>query len=63
MANEKDTNENEKLPTQTRIDPVLWAAVSNLAATEERSMSKTIEMLLKSHPRIQPMLESQSATA
>lgn len=61
MANDKTNNENEKLPMQTRVDPSLYNVILNFADTEERSLSNTIERLLRTHPRIQPILEEAAA--
>ena len=63
MANEKETNENEKMPLQTRVDASLYSVISRLANADGRSLSNATERLLLTHPLIQPMLESEPATA
>lgn len=63
MANEKET-ENEKVSLQTRVDPSLYNAILRIATADERSMSNATERLLKTHPIVQPLLETESvATA
>jgi len=59
------TNEiqKEKVATSIRIEPDVYAAVGKLAEEEDRpSMANMIERLLKTHPRVQPMLETEPAT-
>lgn len=63
MANEKDTTDNEKIPMQTRVDSSLHKAVSNIAVADDRSLSNTIERLLKSHPQVRPLLALDNAEA
>jgi hypothetical protein len=60
MANDNDT-ETGKTQTSLRIDTNVLNAVVLLAGEEERSMANMIAVLLKTHPRIQPILEGQSA--
>jgi hypothetical protein len=48
----------EKVTTSIRIEADLYAAVGKLADEEDRpSMANMIERLLKTHPRIQTILE------
>lgn len=62
MANEKETNENEKMPLQTRVYPSLYSVISKLATADGRSISNATERLLLTHPLIEPMLETEPAT-
>jgi hypothetical protein len=55
---EQDT---KKLQALTMLDPELFAIVERFKNEEDRSMSNMISNLLKTHPRIQPILEGQSA--
>lgn len=63
MANEKETTENEKVPLQTRVDPLLYIVISRLAIADGRSLSNATERLLLTHPIIGPMLEAYPAEA
>jgi hypothetical protein len=56
---EQNTN---KVPMGTRVDPNIAAAIEQIVAEEERTVSNTIERLLKTHPRVQEVLEAESAT-
>lgn len=60
MANENEM-ETGKTQTSLRIEVSVLNAVTQLAGEEDRSMTNMIERLLKTHPRIQPILEGQSA--
>ena len=62
MANEKETNENEKMPLQTRVYPSLYGVISKLATADGRSISNATERLLLTRPLIEPMLETDPAT-
>lgn len=60
MENEIATHETpkERIATSIRIESDLYAAVGKLADEEDRpSMANMIERLLKTHPRIQTILE------
>ena len=55
--------QKEKVATSIRIDPDVYAAVGKLAEEEDRpSMANMIERLIKTHPRIHPMLDGQPAS-
>ena len=43
------------------LEPELFAIVESLRVEEDRPMSQMIARLLKTHPRIQPILEAQTA--
>lgn len=61
-----DTNEtnNEKITTSIRLDSPLCLAIDEIAKADDRpSRANMIERLLKTHPRIQPILEAEPATA
>lgn len=50
---------NKRIQTGTNLDPAVYAAVERLRHEEDRPMSRMINVLLKSHPRISPMLEAE----
>lgn len=56
---EPNTN---KVAIGAKVDPAIFAALSHFAVEEDRTLSNTIERLLKTHPRIQPILEAESAS-
>jgi hypothetical protein len=56
---EQNTN---KVQAGVKMDPELFAIVDQFRAEEDRSMSNMIERLLKTHPRIQEVLEAEPAT-
>lgn len=60
-----DTQETPttKSPLATRVDPQIFGAVEHIANTEERTISNTIERLLKTHPRVQEILEAGETAA
>lgn len=61
MANETT---NEKVTTSIRIDSEVHAVVGILAEQEDRpSMANMIERLIKTHPRVQELLETETAGA
>jgi hypothetical protein len=51
------------LQAGVRLDPEIFAIIDRFRTEEDRSMSKMIAILLKSHPRVQEALESESAIA
>lgn len=57
---EQNTN---KVQMGTRLDPEIAAAVEKIVAEEERTVSNTIERLLKSHPRVQEILEESAGAS
>jgi hypothetical protein len=61
----ESTEQNDrKLQAGLRLDADLYAVIERFRTEEDRSMSNMIERLLKTHPRIQPELESaEVATA
>ena len=61
MENEKDTTETTRIPMQTRVEPALHSAVQALATAADRSLSNTIERLLKTHPLVKPLMEPNEA--
>jgi hypothetical protein len=56
---QKDT----KVQLATRVDPNVSAAIEKIVAEEERTVSNTIERLLKTHPRVQEIIEANSVKA
>lgn len=52
-----ETNNTTKIAVGANLDPAVFAVVDQFRAEEDRSMSNMIERLLKSHPRVKPMLE------
>ena len=55
---EQSTN---RIQIGAKLEPELLAIVEQIRAEEDRSMSNMVERLLKTHPRIQPILERQTA--
>jgi hypothetical protein len=59
MAEQEQTT--NKIPMATRVDPNISAAIDKIVAEEDRTLSNTIERLLKTHPRVQEILEAEAA--
>jgi hypothetical protein len=59
----ESTEQNTKVQLATRVDPNVSAAIEKIVAEEERTISNTIERLLKTHPRVQEILEAEGATS
>jgi hypothetical protein len=53
----------EKVQIAARIDSAVFAVVDRFREEEDRNMSNMIERLLKTHPRVQEVLEAETATA
>lgn len=53
----------KKLQAGVQMEPDLFAIVDRIRIEEDRSMSNTIAVLLKTHPRVRAMLEGEPATA
>ncbi len=60
--NETNTEQNNKIQIGARIDPNVAAVIDQIAKDEERTISWVVDRLLLTHPRIQPMLETEPAT-
>lgn len=61
-----DTNEpiKEKVATSIRLDAEIYNAIATLATEDDRpSQANMIERLIKTHPRVQPLLETETAGA
>ena len=60
-----ETNNENTIRVQVgaNLDPVVYDAVKRIAEDEDRSVSRTIERLLKTHARVQPMIEPDSTAA
>lgn len=43
------------------VSPIIRQQIELMAEAEDRSMSNVVERLLKTHPRIQPLLEAAVA--
>lgn len=62
-----DKNEANNEQTSGRVqvglkmDPALHAVIEQFRIEEDRPMSNMISVLLKTHPRVQPILEGQTA--
>lgn len=65
MANENEIEtKNNKVAVGIRLEPDVNAAVAAIMADDNRpSVANTVESLLKTHPRIQPILDAQPAAA
>jgi len=63
MANTEQINEQSSTKVQlaTRVEQNIADAIETIRTEEDRNTSSTIERLLKTHPRIQPMLEADAA--
>lgn len=59
---ETETN-NIKIQVGAKLDPALVAIIEDFRLEEDRSFSNMVGLLLKTHPRIQPILEAEPATA
>lgn len=51
------TDNTNKIQIGARIDPLVAVAIEQIANDEERTTSSVVDRLLKSHPRIQTILE------
>lgn len=51
---------NNKPQYGGKMDPVLYGIIERLRVDEDRSFSNMIERLLKTHPRIQEILEPET---
>lgn len=60
MATENE-NETGKVQMSFRLDSMVMSIVADLASDEDRSVTNMLERLLKTHPRVQPILEGRSA--
>ena len=59
MANHEQTTEQTvKTQIAAKVDPSIFEAVEKIARDDERTVSNTIERLLRSHPQIEPLLEA-----
>jgi hypothetical protein len=60
----ESTEQNtSKVQIAAKIDPAVYALIEQFRNDEDRNLSNMIERLLKTHPRIQPVLEAEMATA
>lgn len=49
-----------RVTVAAKVDPAILAAIETLAREEERTVSNTIERLLKESPRVAEILTSQA---
>lgn len=62
MTPEENENQNDKKTMiGIYVSPIIRQQIELLANEEDRSMSNVVERLLKTHPRIQPLLEAEAA--
>ncbi len=62
MANTEQNNEQDtKIQIGSRVDPKVFAAIESIATKDERTLSNTIERLLKQSPPVQELLEAETA--
>jgi hypothetical protein len=59
MENTEQTN--DKVQIAARVDANLFAVIDRFRTEEDRNLSNMIERLLKTHPRVQPLLEAEAA--
>ena len=64
MATTENTEQNtNKVAIGAKVDPRIYAVIERLSREDERSISNTVERLLKQSPLIQESLEADSAVA
>jgi hypothetical protein len=64
MANTDDNNEQtNKIPYAGKMDPALHAVIERFRIEEDRGFTPMVERLLKTHPRVQPLLETAETAA
>lgn len=63
MDTNDETNGTTKIQYGGKLDPVLHGIIERIRIEEDRPFSNMIERLLKTHPRIQPLLEAETTTA
>lgn len=56
-----EINETDKVQVGMRLEKTLVDAVNEIATAEDRTFTNAVTRLLKTHPRIQPMLETEIA--
>jgi len=54
---------NKTLQAGTRLDPRIYAIVDRFRTEEDRSMSNMIAILIKTHPRVEEILEAEMPVA
>lgn len=52
---------NNKIQYGGKMDATLYAIIDGFRVEEDRNFSNMIERLLKTHPRVQPLLETETA--
>ena len=56
----KTIEQLNRVTVAAKVDPAILAAIETLAREEERTVSNTIERLLKESPRVAEILTSQA---
>jgi hypothetical protein len=60
---ENTDTHNNKVPVAAKVDPAVLDTIVALATDDERTISNTIERLLKSHPKIRRRMSQEEAHA
>lgn len=63
MAENNNPENGNKVQVSTKVDPVILGIVNDIAAEEDRTISNTVERLLKTNPQVQERLETAGAGA
>lgn len=67
MATTGQTTEQQvrekKVQIGANVDPAIQQILADFAEADDRTVSNTVERLLKTHPRVQPLLEAEPAAA
>lgn len=66
MANNNENTTNiagKKIAIGLSVDPTFYEILERFRSQEDRPMANMVERLLKTHPRIQPILEAETAEA
>lgn len=61
--NEQNIEQTSKIPFGGKMDPALYAVIDRFRAEEDRNFTNMVERLLKTHPRIQPLLDERPEPA
>lgn len=62
-AMETTETNTSKVQITAKVDPALFAVIEQFRTEEDRNLSNMIERLLKTHPRVQEVLEGESAVS
>lgn len=61
VTTEQNTEQNTKAQLAARVDQQIYNAVERIASDDERTISNTVERLLKTSPQVQEMMEREAA--